>query len=212
MLDLAHLRKVTVCGDGNCGFYSILASAGGLDHPWRARTGNPSSGDYDAQQSLRKECHGWLTGKGKDCAAHQLNDDIRANQLNSPFTAQKIKAILDGKKGPRDDMGSYCNSACMRAASAVHCMHLVVIDSRDGQSLKKSPEYQKPRDRVAVYLPGDHKAKLQKGLSWTNDIVPVLLRSQRNEALPTDPKYRVIIHNGEPAGSWSGHFDATALQ
>ena len=109
-------------------------------------------------------------------------------------------------------MGSYCNSACMRAAAAMQSLHLVVIDSKRGVSLKNSPQYQKPRDRVTVYLPGDHKSKLQKGASWTNDIVQVLLRAQRKEALPTDPKYRVIIHNGEPAGSWSGHFDATALQ
>ena len=128
MLDLANLRKVGVCGDGNCGFYSVLASAGGLDHPWRTRVGAPSPNDYVSQQALRKECHDWLAkGKGKGLASEQLKKDLQANPpMDSPFSAERIQAILDGKKGPRDEMGSHCNSACMRAAAATNSVHLVV--------------------------------------------------------------------------------------
>ena len=35
------------------------------------------------------------------------------------------------------------------------------------------------------------------------------LRTQAT--LPTDPTYRVILHNGEPSGSAAGHFDGTRL-
>ena len=71
-----------------------------------------------------------------------------------------------------------------------------------------------PQTLVNIYLPGGKIVRaLSKRKSCANDVGPVLLlRSQRKEALASDPPYRVIIHNGEPAGSWAGHFDAVVLQ
>ena len=109
-------------------------------------------------------------------------------------------------------MGSYCNSTCLRASAAHLDVHMVVIDSRDASKYKGTPQYQKPSDMVVVYLPGSNKKGIAKYKSWSNDVVPVLLRAQNGETLPADPKFRVIVHNGELAGSWAGHFDATADQ
>ena len=174
--------------------------------------GTPSSADYAAQQTLRRDCHGWLTGDGKKVTDAQLQHDHR-NAGSSPFTSSNIGAILKGKNRPHEPLGFYCNSACLRAAAATVGVHLVVIDAHEGSDCKDNPTYRKPLDQVSVYIPGDSNVhQLSKRKSWVNDIVPVLLRAQRNEAVPTDPLYRVIIHNGEPAGSWAGHFDAVVVQ
>ena len=50
-----------------------------------------------------------------------------------------------------------------------------------------------------------------KWMSWANDIAPVLQRRLEGNQLEDDPKYRVIVHKGEPASSRGGHFDATRV-
>ena len=74
----------------------------------------------------------------------------------------------------------------------------------------KSTSNGKPPDRVNVYLPGNVARRCMRGLSWANEIVPVLLRQQEGKSLATDPIYHIILHNGAPPGGPAGHFDATA--
>ena len=67
MLSLANLKLVNVVGDGNCGFYSFLASKGKIEHSKRARLGAPTAADYQAQQQLRENLRNVLNGcKMKD--------------------------------------------------------------------------------------------------------------------------------------------------
>jgi hypothetical protein len=60
MLALSNLKGLKVCGDGNCGYYSCLASCDvrALDHPRSSR--GPTGRDYTKQTKLRIECVGWL--------------------------------------------------------------------------------------------------------------------------------------------------------
>ena len=87
-------------------------------------------------------------------------------------------------------------------------VHLVVITSNDGPKPPPPAVRGQPYDRVAVYVPSAGTG-LVRYQSWANDIVPVLLRAARGELRRRDPVYRVIVHNGEKAGSAAGHFDAT---
>ena len=60
MLGLVDLRVLKVCGDGNCGYYSCLASHNrkALDHTSSGR--NPTIRDYEKQAKLRMACVDWL--------------------------------------------------------------------------------------------------------------------------------------------------------
>ena len=93
----------------------------------------------------------------------------------------------------------------------------MVVDSKAGPSLSKQVR-NRPPDQVAVYEthagPEDKRrwfASVMKWMSWANDIAPVLQRRLEGNQLEDDPKYRVIVHNGERASSRGGHFDATRV-
>ena len=106
-------------------------------------------------------------------------------------------------------MGGYANEPALRALAAIANEHLVVIDARTGPNVDRNRG--RPYDRCIVYSPGDNARVLAKAHSWANDIVPVLVRLQDGGKLSTDPTYRVIVHNGAPPGSVSGHFSATRV-
>ena len=129
-----------------------------------------------------------------------------------------IQKQRDGRNSARGAMGVYANVAALRAMAAVEQVHLVVVTTNSGptvcnpEQLAKHPQLGKPSpnqppDRVAVYPPSGKYIVHFK--SWANDVVPVLLRHASGSAKRRDPQYRVILHNGEPAGSLYGHFDGT---
>ena len=78
-----------------------------------------------------------------------------------------------------------------------------MIDTRTGPSIPRQ-ERARPCDRVLVYLPGSGVATIARAKSWANDIVPAL-----GNRLTDAPRYRIILFNGEPPGSRSGHFEGT---
>jgi len=212
MLQLANLGKVCVEGDGNCGFYALhLASGGSLDHCSMDRSaGAPTIGDYAAQQVVRAKSHSWLTGPGEALVASQLKADLEQRVTPpSRWQSDQIEKILQGKQRCGARMGEYCADPALRAMAAALNVHLVVVDSKCGPGVRKE-EHGKPPDRVAVYYPGE-STRLKRFRSWANDVAPVLVRKQEQGSLAADPEYRVIIHNGEPPGSRSGHFDATSV-
>ena len=212
MLQLASLDKVCVEGDGNCGFYALhLASGGSLDHCSVERAAStPTADDYVAQQALRAKCHSWLIDQGEAVVASQLQADLEQSLTPSRWQSDQIKKILEGKQRRGARMGEYCADPSLRAMAAVLNVHLVVVDSKCGPGVP-TDQRGKPPDRVAVYLPGSDPRRVKRARSWANDVAPVLARKQAQGSLATDPEYRVIIHNGEPPGSRSGHFDGTCV-
>eukprot|EP00966_Prymnesium_polylepis_P211612 4900374-Prymnesium_polylepis.2 len=201
MLSLANLQRQPVIGDGNCGYYAILAAAGKMEHCSRKRLSAPSPADYAAQQTLRKSCHTWLTGDGKEVSAFQLSCDKDAS--SSSWAPANLDRITQGRTVPRGPMGSYANEPALRAMAAVEKVHLVVIDTQSGPSIPRA-QRGAPFDSVLIYQPGLAPGMLAKQRSWSNDIAPALLDPKEDT-----PVYRVILHNGEPPHSASGHFEAT---
>ena len=104
-------------------------------------------------------------------------------------------------------MGTYADSAALRAMAAVEKVHLVVITTNTAGTIGRA-QRGKPFDAVHVYSPTT-ETQLYRQRSWAHDVVPALLRRAAGNAKRTDPKYRVILHNGETSGSASGHFDGT---
>ena len=205
MLGLAHLTRLPVIGDGNCGFYSVLAATGRIDHCRRKRLGTPSASDYSRQQLLRDNCYKWLTGVGKAVSAFQFEADKGA--VTSSWAPTMLQKIKNGKERANDPMGYYANEPALRAMAALENVHLVVIDTQSGPGRHISPQDRgHPFDRVHVYIPGaTDVARLCKMRSWANDIVPALTDPDEHT-----PVYLVILHNGEKPGSAAGHFDSTA--
>ena len=104
-------------------------------------------------------------------------------------------------------MGTYADSAALRAMAAVERVHLVVITTNTAASIGRA-QRNRPFDAVHVYS-SSTETQLYRTRSWANDIVPALLRRGAGNAKRTDPEYRAILHNGEMEGSRSGHFDGT---
>ena len=204
MLSLAHLTRLPVMGDGNCGFYSVLAATDRIDHCRRTRLGTPSDSDYARQQLLRDNCYEWLTGVGKAVSAFQFEADKHA--VTSSWSPTMLKKLKDGKERAYDPMGYYANEPALRAMAALENVHLVVIDTQSGPGRHIRPQDRgHPFDKVHVYMPGaTDAARLCNMRSWANDIVPALTDPDE----PT-PAYLVILHNGEKPGSAAGHFDST---
>ena len=207
MLSLARMEEVPVVGDGNCGFYAFLATAGKIEHCLRqGRMGSPTFADYRAQQALRAQCVEWLMHR-EALVEWQLNTEDAAARPHSSWQPQNIQRLKRGKERAGDRPGVYANEPALRALAGIANEHLVVIDAHNGPSVDR--ERGQPYDRCFVYSPSDNIRALAKGLSWANNIVPVLVRLQDGQKLSTDPTYRVIVHNGEPPGSVHGHFSAT---
>ena len=130
----------------------------------------PSSADYAAQKDLRTRCVKWLT------------DAAQAAMLRTHEYAQTtVKEQGLGKELPNGQMGTYANSAALRAMAAVEDVHLVVVTTftgpSAGQGFKGYGHVMKgrPFDRVAVYPP-HNGIDLCHFKSWANDVVPVLQR------------------------------------
>ena len=211
MLSLAGREVVPVAGDGNCGFYAFLGCEDAIEH-CRGRTRAPTARDYAAQQNLRKECVKWLQDRPQLTAWHAGMDAVSNSRRQSSWSDAAIKNLEGGKQSTSDSMGVYANEAALRAMAGLRKEPLVVVDSRAGPSLSRQVR-NRPPDQVAVYEthagPEDKRrwfASVMKWMSWANDIAPVLQRRLEGNQLEDDPKYRVIVHNGEPASSLGGHF------
>ena len=144
-------------------------------------------------------------------------DAVSNSRRQSSWSDAAIKNLEGGKQSTSDNMGVYANEAAFRAMAGLRKEPLVVVDSKAGPSLSKQVR-NRPPDQVAVYEthagPEDKRrwfASVMKWMSWANDIAPVLQRRLEGNQLEDDPKYRVIVHNGEPASSRGGHFDATRV-
>ena len=201
MLELADLAVCGVSGDGNCGYYACLASRSecSMQHCRPGgRTTAPTQADYASQQALRNACVAWLQQPAQTpmIEMHERSEDSIAAQLN-------------GNMGPPGSMGTYADAAALRAMAAVEKVHLVVITTNTARGIGRG-QRGKPFDAVHVYSPNT-ETQLYRARSWAHDIVPALLRRAEGKAKRTDPKYRVILHNGEASGSRAGHFDGTVL-
>ena len=105
-------------------------------------------------------------------------------------------------------MGTYAGEPALRAMATMEEVTLVVINSKSGPRVP-GHEKNRPKDQVHIYWPeraGAGLLKVVKAKSWACDVVPTLLKEKGANAKPC---FRVIIHNGEPPGSPSGHFEAT---
>ena len=216
MLSLAGREVVPVAGDGNCGFYAFLGCEDAIEH-CRGRTRAPTARDYAAQQNLREECVKWLQDRPQLTGWHAGMDAVSNSRRQSSWSDAAIKKLEGGKLSTSDNMGVYANEAALRAMAGLRKEPLVVVDSKAGPSLSKQVR-NRPPDQVAVYEthagPEDKPrwfASVMRWMSWANDIAPVLQRRLEGNQLEDDPKYRVIVHNGEPASSLGGHFDATRV-
>ena len=211
MLELADLESASVCGDGNCGYTAFIAAGSehSIQHCRRGkRTTTPTAADYHAQQTLRDRCVDWLL-----LPAQKQMLDLQG--IDSELVAKQRK----GKVSAKGPVGVYPNGAALRAMAAVDEVHLVVVTTNTGPTVREprhkhrqlgEAQPDRPFDRVAVYPPTG--TALLHFKSWANDIVPVLLRCAMGDAKRTDPTYRVILHNGEPSDSRAAHFDATRLR
>ena len=188
-----------VAGDGNCGYYSCIISCDGVSalHHVRSRR-RPSAHDYQKQQKLSEDCVGWLLQKEQlALCKHEQLGKVRADgKLKESFERDnsEIQRHLRGKQSAGARSGEYAKDICLRAMAAHKQVYLVTINTA---TLK---------DSCTVYPPegGSSRTVVASGLSWAEEIVPMLLRQQRN---PADPPYRVILYNG--ARDATGHFDAT---
>ena len=102
------MEELCVCGDGNCGFYALLASDGKMEHCLRERMGTPSSADYNAQDAPRQRCAKWLkdANGGAPLAAYQHESDMIAQaravqkdlDYQSRWSPSSIDNLSKGKK------------------------------------------------------------------------------------------------------------------
>ena len=206
MLELANRQRLPVKGDGNCGYYSIIASCDGrsaLDHTSvRARSLNPSMRDYEKQTKLRRDCVGWLLknenlpfclmDRDRDVVKHQLEDGQWKPVEPLQRDDSAIRRHLQGKTSSQGQMGEYCRTPLIRAAAACKECFIIVINTLE------------LGDTCAVYPPGVSTTSVL-ALSWAEELVPKLLRQDAGE---TDlPFYYVMLHNGRDDAS--GHFDGT---
>jgi len=168
MLDLAGLQSLRVCGDGNCGYYSAIASCDGkaaLDH-LRSRGGGPSMRDYTSQQKLREACVRWLLNEDNRPYAslafgrsESIQDEATGEfreVLKTPLERDDaaIKRHLQGKCSSRGGMGLYATSAMLRAMAAVKGVRLVCIDSSTSKtaalSFMPDPGVEGARESVSL--------------------------------------------------------------
>ena len=136
------------------------------------RTTTPTAADYHAQQALRDRCVDWLLLP----AQRQMLD---LQRIDRELVAEQRK----GKVSANGPVGVYPNGAALRAMAAVDEVHLVVVTTNIGPSVREprhkhrqlgEAQPDRPYDRVAVYPPTGTALLHLK--SWANDIVPVLLR------------------------------------
>lgn len=155
MLSLARLVPLAVCGDGNCGYYSVLASGPlGLQHCKPGRIRSPTPADYNAQQCLREACVKWL----QQDSQLEIRKAFRSTEGVQPINSvEAIVAQLRGKTNAKEPMGVYANSLSLRAMANCEACNIVVINTSE------------LFDRVCIYNP--HK-EVQIFRLWQMKLLP----------------------------------------
>ena len=181
-----------------------------------AQKTSSSSGGRSARASAHWDQHPWLSEVlrcvGSLICAAVLFHVLKLVECNAFFVKDRRRKSASAPQqrwwnmaaalviGWFASVGSLISMACI-SVRAPRCKYPMLGNARPGR----------PYDRVSVYPP-DGTALLPRFKSWANDIVPVLLRRAAGKEKRTDPTYRVITFNGEPPGSWAGHFEATRKQ
>ena len=207
-----------VCGDGNCGYYSVAAGtdsdalrARGLWELQHAGSTSPTPSDLRLQNRMRGLCVDWLQRPenathrvvGTSGAPLQVDEtDPTRYKTPPPPSASAME--------PHRQNGTYANMAILKAMAEILDVTIISID---GRALY---------DRVPVFQPAQ-PTKSCRVCSWRAQLAPLLLArasASRAGAGAQPPQQAtssgrqllsertiVIVNNGlQGAG---GHFDAT---
>ena len=203
MLQLAGLQQRTVCGDGNCAYYSAAASAGGdamqrlrlwpLEHTTSRTSRTPTRRDLDLVKELRRRAVDWLQQPENEVHREVgfSEDRLQWDDAKGGFKPPRLPSAADMEVHRRD--GTYATTPILRALAEVLQCRLVSIDSS------------RLFDRVPVFSPSTSQTVRLR--SWRDELAPAIRDRHTTHNGTAAPPLVVIVNNGQMGPG--GHFNGT---